>query len=216
MSARRRDATRTTHLRHADVTYPSRVSGSRPALPAADLARVVVFAAFIAVLGLFPGFAGVAGVPIVLQNVGPILAGVILGWRLGTASVALLLVLTAVGLPLLSGGRNGAAFFGPSGGFLVGWLLSALVAGLIVARFRSRSLPVLLLACLAGLLADYVIGMPWLGIYIGDVTGGIVQSLVFVPGDLIKVVLAALIASLVHRALPDLLPVRPASESRVR
>ena len=70
---------------------------------------------------------------------------------------------------------------------------------------------------LAGLLADYVIGMPWLGVYIGDVTGGIVQSLVFVPGDLIKIVLAALIASLVHRALPDLLPVRSASsEPRVR
>ena len=43
-----------------------------------------------------------AGVPIVVQNAGPILAGAVLGWRLGTASVALLLALTAIGLPLLS------------------------------------------------------------------------------------------------------------------
>ena len=77
------------------------MSGSRAALPAASLARVVVFTAFLAVLGLFPGIGGVAGVPVVVQNGGPILVGAILGWRLGTASVALLLALTALGLPLL-------------------------------------------------------------------------------------------------------------------
>ena len=192
------------------------MSGSRSSLPAADLARVVVFAAFIAVLGLFPGFGGVAGVPIVLQNVGPILAGAILGWKLGTASVALLLALTAIGLPLLSGGRGGLApFVGPSAGFLIGWLLSALVTGLIVQRARTRTLPVLLVACLSGLLSDYLIGMPVLGLVVGDLWSGFVQSLVFVPGDLIKVVLAAVIATLVHRALPDLLPT-PAREPRVR
>lgn len=192
------------------------MSGTRSALPAADLARVVVFAAFIAVLGLFPGVGGVAGVPIVLQNVGPILAGAILGWKLGTASVALLLALTAIGLPLLSGGRGGLApFVGPSAGFVLGWLLSALVTGMIVQRARRRTLPVLLGACLAGLLADYLIGIPVIGLFVGDLGAGLVQSLVFVPGDLIKVVLAAVVAGLVHRALPDLLPART-SEPRVR
>lgn len=175
-----------------------------------------MFAAFIAVLGLFPGIGGVAGVPIVVQNVGPILAGAILGWKLGTASVALLLALTAIGLPLLSGGRGGLApFVGPSAGFLLGWLLSALVTGLIVQRARTRTLPVLLGACAAGLLADYLIGIPVIGLYVGDLGAGLIQSLVFVPGDLIKVVLAAVVAGLVHRALPDLLPVRT-SEPRVR
>jgi biotin transport system substrate-specific component len=203
--------------RHAGVTYPSRVSGSRSPLPAADLARVVVFAAFIAVLGLFPGIGGVAGVPVVVQNAGPILAGAILGWRLGTAAVALLLVLTAIGLPLLSGGRGGiSVFVGPSAGFVLGWLLSALVTGLIVQRSRTRTLPVLLLACLAGLLADYLIGIPVIGAYVGDLGAGLVQSLVFVPGDLVKVVLAAVIAGLVHRALPDLLPPPASAEPRVR
>lgn len=192
------------------------MSGSRSALPAADLARVVVFAAFIAVLGLFPGIGGVAGVPIVVQNVGPILAGAILGWKLGTASVALLLALTAIGLPLLSGGRGGLApFVGPSAGFVVGWLLSALVTGLIVQRALRRTLPVLFGACLAGLLADYLIGIPVIGLFVGDLGAGLVQALVFVPGDLIKIVLAAIVARLVHRALPDLLPA-PAAEPRAR
>lgn len=181
----------------------------RSRLPATDVARVVVFAAFIAVLGVFPGIGGVAGVPIVVQNAGPILAGAVLGRRLGTASVALLLALTAIGLPLLSGGRGGLApFVGPSAGFLLGWLLSALVTGLIVERAGARRLPVLLAACLAGLLADYLVGIPVIGLYLGDLGAGLVQSLVFVPGDLVKVVLAAVVAGLVHRALPDLLASR--------
>ncbi|MEQ3551223.1 biotin transporter BioY [Pseudonocardia nematodicida] len=192
------------------------MSGPRSALPTADLARVVVFAAFIAILGLFPGIGGVAGVPIVVQNAGPVLAGAILGPRRGTAAVALLLAVVALGLPLLSGGRGGiAVFVGPSAGFLFGWLLSALVTGLIVARARRRTLPVLLVACLAGMTASYALGVPVLGLVVGDLAAGAVQSLVFVPGDLIKVVLAAVIAGLVHRALPDLLP-PPAARERVR
>ncbi|MFP5021077.1 biotin transporter BioY [Pseudonocardia phyllosphaerae] len=182
---------------------------SRPALPAADLARIVVFAAFIAVLGLFPGFGGVAGVPIVLQNGAPILGGALLGARRGFLSVALFLFLTALGLPLLSGGRGGLApFVGPSAGFVVGWLLCATLTGLIVQHARRRNLPVLLLACFVGLLGQYAIGMPVVGLFVGDLGAGIVQSLVFLPGDLIKVVLSAVIAGLVHRALPDLLPPR--------
>lgn len=183
---------------------------SRPTLPAADLARTVVFAAFIAVLGLFPGFyIGASGVPIVLQNVGPVLAGVVLGWRRGVAAVLLLLALTAIGLPLLSGGRGGIApFVGPSAGFLIGWIPAVLITGWIVARSTRRRLPTMLLASLAGMAAEYVVGIPVLGLVLGDLGAGAVQSLVFVPGDVLKVVLSAVVGTLVHRALPDLLPTR--------
>lgn len=180
------------------------MSDSRSLSPA-DLATTVVFAAFIAVLGLFPGInAGSSGVPIVLQNVGPILAACLLGARRGTAATALFLALTAMGLPLLSGGRGGIApFFGPGGGFLLGWLLSALVAGLVVARLKRRSLPVLLLAGVAGAAADYLVGVPFLGLYTGDLWSAAVQSLVYVPGDAVKVAGAAVVAATVHRALPN-------------
>jgi biotin transport system substrate-specific component len=173
--------------------------------PAAALAATVVFAAFIAVLGIFPGlYVGGSGVPIVLQNIGPLLAGALLGARRGTAAVALLLVLVAIGLPLLSGGRGGLApFVGPSGGFLLGWLLSALVTGLVVQRFARPGLPVLLLATTCGLLADYAVGVPFLAVYTGDAGTAVIGSLVFVPGDAAKVVIAALVAAVVHRALPD-------------
>lgn len=182
------------------------MTAPRSALPAAELARTVVFAAFIGVLGIFPGvYVGGSGVPIVLQNMGPLLVGAILGAKRGVAAVVLFLALTAIGLPLLSGGRGGIGpFLGPSGGFLLGWVLSALVTGLIVGRVRA-TLPFLLLATGAGLLVDYAIGIPWLGVYTGNFGTAVVNSLVFLPGDIAKVVVAALVASLVHRALPGTL-----------
>ncbi|GAB2851106.1 biotin transporter BioY [Actinocorallia aurea] len=189
------------------------VSDSRPSA-SADLAATVVFAAFIAVLGVFPGInVGGSGVPIVLQNIGPVLVACLLGARRGTAAVALFLALAALGLPLLSGGRGGVApFVGPSGGFLYGYLLSAIVAGLIIARSRKAGLPILLVAAAAGVASSYVIGVPWLGLYTGDMGAAFTQSLVFVPGDAIKVVGAALVASVVHRALPGRLALRPAAK----
>ncbi|ONI83172.1 BioY family transporter [Actinosynnema sp. ALI-1.44] len=171
---------------------------------AAALATTVVFAGFIAVLGVFPGlYVGGGSVPVVLQNAGPLLAGVVLGARRATAAVVLFLALTAIGLPLLSGGRAGVApFVGPSGGFLFGWILSALVAGAVVTRFKRTGLPVLLLAAALGLLADYAVGVPYLAFYLGDLRAAVVQSLVFLPGDVAKVLAVALIAAVLHRALP--------------
>ena len=180
------------------------MSDSPAVSPATELATTVVFAAFIAVLGIFPGlYVGGSGVPIVVQNIGPLLAGAMLdAWR-GTAAVALLLALVAIGLPLLSGGRGGIGpFVGPSGGFLLGWLVSALVVGLIAARSARPRLPLLLLAALAGLLIDYLIGIPWLWWYTGSFKTAALGSLVFPPGDLAKVVITALVAAVVHRALP--------------
>ncbi len=190
------------------------VSAPRASFPAATIAKTVVFAAFIAVLGIFPGFyVGGSGVPIVIQNIGPPLVGAILGARRATASVLLLLALTAVGLPLLSGGRGGIApFIGPSGGFLLGWPLSALVVGLVVERARRRVFRVLLAAIALGVLVDYTIGVPFLWAYTGDLTAAVVGSLVFVPGDIAKTVIAAAVAAVLHRALPDTLTV-PASGS---
>lgn len=185
---------------------PDTATTERRTLPAADLARIVVFAAFIAVLGIFPGlYLAGAAVPIVLQNMGPLLAGSILGARRGSAAVLLFLALVALGLPLLSGGRGGIApFFGPSGGFLFGWVLSALVVGLIVHAARKPGLTVLLSANAAGVVVDYLIGIPYWAAIIGDLRSAAVQSLAFVPGDLAKLVLVSLIAAAVHRAVPNL------------
>lgn len=189
------------------VAVPTEQDRSPTPSAAAGLARVVVFAALIAVLGLFPGVY-VTTIPIVLQNMGPVLAGVLIGPRLGAAATVLFLALTALGLPLLTGGRGGLApFVAPSAGFLVGYVLSALVAGLVAARLARRGAPGflgLLGAVVLGFAVDYVPGIGVWALAIGSLPTAAVQSLLFVPGDLVKAVVVALVASLVVRALPDL------------
>ena len=93
-----------------------------------DIVYVALFAALTAVLGLFPPITlPVTGVSVTAQSLGPMLAGAILGARRGGLSIVLFLVLVAVGLPLLSGGRGGfGVMIGVTGGFMFGWAISAL------------------------------------------------------------------------------------------
>ena len=96
---------------------------------AQDIALIAVFAAIIIVLGFVSIPVGAAGVPIVLQNAAVILAGLVLGRRRGFLTAAVFL-LVGLALPVLAGGRTViAALGGPTVGYLVGYLVSAYVAG---------------------------------------------------------------------------------------
>lgn len=184
--------------------------------PARELALIAMFAGITAALGLVPAWApfGLA-VPITAQSVGPMLAGSVIGARRGFAAMVLLLVLVAVGLPLLAGGRGGIAVFaGPSAGFLVAFPVGALVVGAITACELPRyRVPVGLLAnVVGGICAVYLIGVPVMAWRAGLSLGtALVASLAFVPGDLIKVVVATIVAKGVHAAYP-----RFAEEARGR
>jgi biotin transport system substrate-specific component len=172
-----------------------------------DLARIAVFAAIIAVLGI-PGAIPVFGgaVPITAQTLGIMLAGAVLGsWR-GAAAVVVLLLLVLVGLPLLSGGRGGAGVFvGPSAGYLFGWILGAFVTGAIVhAGHRRPTWWRTALGCVVGgILVIYAVGVPVQAFVthlpLGDTA---LSSTVFLPGDLIKAVVATLITMALWRAYP--------------
>ncbi|WP_400999271.1 biotin transporter BioY [Agromyces sp. GXQ0307] len=181
---------------------------------ARDLAQIAVFAALIAALGL-PGalYLGGTAVPITFQTLGVMLAGAILGARKGALSVLLLLVLVAAGLPLLSGGRGGlGVFVGPSVGYLVGWIFGALVIGWFTARLlpRYRIVPALGATALGGIVVIYLVGVPVFAAITGTPLGvAIAGSAIFLPGDLLKVVVTVLVATGVHRAWPGLIEPRP-------
>ncbi|MEV4159600.1 biotin transporter BioY [Nonomuraea dietziae] len=183
----------------------------RRRFPTGDLARISVFAALIAVLGL-PGALNVFGnaVPITLQTFGVMLAGAILGsWRAALA-VAVLILLVAAGLPLLAGGRGGLGVFtGPSVGFLLGWLPGAALTGWIVERGGSNpGIVRLVVACLAGGVGViYLFGIPVQAAVTGlPLAQAALLSLAFVPGDVAKAVLAAVVARGTQRAYPDAVP----------
>ncbi|GAA1512323.1 biotin transport system substrate-specific component [Agromyces terreus] len=192
-----------------------RVETSRPPRrsTATDLAQIAVFAALIAALGL-PGafYVGAAAVPITFQTLGVMLAGAILGARKGFLSVLLFIALVAAGLPLLSGGRGGlGVFVGPSVGYLLGWLLGAAVIGWATARLlpKYRLFPAIAWTALGGIVAIYLVGVPVFALITGTpFWAALTASFVFLPGDLVKVVVTVLVAKGVHRAWPGLIAPR--------
>ena len=173
-----------------------------------DIAYIALFAALTAALGLFPKLAipVAGGVPITAQTLGVMLAGGILGARRGGLSMLLFLVLVGIGLPLLAGGRGGLGiFFGPSGGFLIGWVIGAFVTGWLVERFwQTLDWPRAALGCLVGgIVAVYTLGVPWLAVTAElSLLQAVAGSAAFIPGDLIKVAIAAAIIVTVKRSYP--------------
>jgi biotin transport system substrate-specific component len=184
---------------------------------AAGIAMTATFVGVIAAMGLvpalsLPGF----NVPITIQSMGVMLAGSILGrWR-GAAAVTIFLLMVALGLPLLSGGRGGlAVFFGPSVGFLLGFPVAAFVIGWLSERLST---PWSLARCIAvnvlgGIVVLYAFGAVGVALVTNVSLGAaVIANWVFLPGDLVKAVAAAVIARSVHQALPGLLPDRPERE----
>lgn len=174
-----------------------------------DLAQIAVFAALIVVLGL-PGqiSIGSAGVPITLQTLGVMLAGALLGWRKGALSVVTVIVI-GLALPVLAGGRTTlTSLAGPTAGFLVGWIPAVIVIGLLTALMmpRYRLIPGLLITILGGIVVIYAVGVAGM-LLRTDLTLGaaLAANGVFLPGDLAKAVVTAMVAQQVHKARPGLI-----------
>jgi len=175
-------------------------------LDATDMARVAVFAGIVAVLGLPGGFTVFGAVPITAQTLGVMLAGAILGPWLGALSMTVFLALVAAGLPLLAGGRGGiGVFFGPSAGYLIGWVVGALVIGLIVHAGNRKPVAwrTLVGVVTGGILVVYAVGIPVQSAVTRlPLTETALTSLVFIPGDVVKAVIATAVVTTLVRAYP--------------
>ncbi len=189
----------------------STASTNAAALP---IALTSLFAALLAVLGLIPKIDLPLGVPITLQTLGVMLAGCLLGHKRALQALLLFLLAVALGLPLLSGGRGGlGVFMAPSSGYLLGWPVGASVTGIIMAWLTQRqtthspkrsAVHAFVASALGGLLMVHVCGVIGL-VLIANLSWqqALVGTLVFVPGDLIKCALTALVVHTVARGLPD-------------
>ncbi len=174
-----------------------------------DTVYIALFAALTAALGLMPPlhFAGAALPPISAQSMGVMLAGAALGAKRGGLALLLFVALVAIGLPLLSGGRGGfGALMGTSGGFLLSWPICAAVIGYLAERdHEGGALKLGVYIVLGGIVLMYAVGIPWMA-FIGKL--GMAKSLsimvAYIPGDLIKVVVAAILAENLRKAYPNL------------
>ncbi|MGE6578041.1 biotin transporter BioY [Paenibacillus sp. FSL H7-0942] len=176
-----------------------------------DMMFTAIMAAVIAVLGLLPPIPlPFIPVPITVQTLGVMLAGSILGARLGGISLLLFVVLIGLGAPLLSGGRGGlGVLVGPTGGYVLSYPIAAFVIGLLVQRTSVAGIKFwnfLLSNIVGGILVVYAVGIPFLS-FITDVpiTQAIIGNLVFIPGDLLKAVLASLIAVRILKVSPTMI-----------
>ena len=183
-----------------------------------DVVFIALFAAILAALGIFPPITlPVVGVPITAQSLGVMLAGGVLGAVRGGFALILFLVLVAIGLPLLSGGRGGfGVFLGPTGGYLIGWIAAAAAIGHLTERFwdRLNYISAFGICFSGGIVLLYAVGVPW-SAFVAEVTLGTaaIGSLPFIPGDIVKCVIAAGAIVTVKRSYPIIAP-KPAGRSR--
>nr|WP_188791958.1 biotin transporter BioY [Salipiger pallidus] len=166
-----------------------------------------LFAALIAALGLVPSFQLISGVPISAQSLGVMLCGTVLGARRGALAVIIVVVLVTLGLPLLAGGRGGPAVLaGPTVGFFLGWIPAAYVTGLVMERWRPSSvaLPAAIASLLGGVVVLYACGIVGMAAVLDrSLPEAAMLSLPFIPGDLVKCVLAGLITRGIATARPQ-------------
>jgi biotin transport system substrate-specific component len=152
-------------------------------------------------------------VPIALQNLFTLLSGMVLGPLLGGAAVALFIAAGAIGLPVFA--NNGtpmglARIMGPTGGYMLGYLLGAIAAGLILGFPRSdvkTSLGRLIVAAAVGMLVVYIPGLLRLKSFLGvswpqTFTAGFFPFLI---GDALKAAVAVLISPRLRRVAAGLL-----------
>jgi biotin transport system substrate-specific component len=164
--------------------------------------RQSVYAALLAALtaaGAYM-FVPIGPVPIVLQNMFVLLAGLLLGSRWGLASVGLYLLAGICGLPVFAGGAGGIGrILGPTGGFLLGYLPVVFLVGFISERLPPRS-GWDVVAMTAGTAVLYACGVTWLKAVTGlsFAKALAVGMYPFLAGDGLKIAAAALIAKAVR------------------
>ena len=172
------------------------------------IVRIALMAAIIGALGMLPAvmLPITVGVPITAQTLGVMLAGIILGPRHGALAVLLFLFVVLLGAPLLSGGRGGlGVLFGPSVGFLLGFIPAAFVSGLVMERLKT--LPVfasaLVAALIGGVVVEYACGVAGLMVVARmSLLQALVAIAIFVPGDLLKALATAFVAEVSYRGYP--------------
>jgi len=169
-----------------------------------EMTLIAVMAALLCIVG--PLSISIGPIPLSLATFAVYLSGAVLGWKKGTAAVAIYLLIGMTGLPVFSGFSGGLQkLAGVTGGYLIGYLPCAWITGLAVpdsnssAPVRPWALP---LAMILGTAVLYIIGTAWFMLQTANPLPAALGMCVlpFLPGDAVKIIAATLIAPPVRRA----------------
>lgn len=132
-----------------------------------------------------------------------LMAGLLLGSKLGGIAVLAYVLIGLAGVPIFAAGGGIAYIFRPSFGYLIGFVVAAFLCGLVAEKVKTKSFKTYLLACFVGFVACYGIGLVYkyfmLNFYVGETTAFIMVIAdcfpLDMPGDIILCVISALVAT---------------------
>ncbi len=132
-------------------------------------------------------------VPITGQTFGVLVLGAVLGWQRAILGLGLFLLSGGLGVPFFSGGGSGwAHLFGPSGGYLVGFMAAAALMGWMSERYRmDRQFARAWTLFFVGHTVIFTFGVLWLSLWVGFDQAVLTGFVPFVPGEIIKTTFAA-------------------------
>ncbi len=179
-------------------------ASTRRFLTTKQMTTTAIMTAILCILGPLSLPIPISPVPLTLTNLAICFSTCILGWKLGTISYLLYLFIGLLGFPVFSSFGSGfGKLFGPTGGYLIGFIPLAIISGLAFEKC-SRKLPLFFLLVL-GALTNYLLGTLWLSqqanlTFMQALWAGVIP---YLPGDLVKTVLALILApALKKRLLP--------------
>ena len=164
------------------------------------MAVTAVMAAIICVLS--PLSIPIGPVPISFANLAIYFAVYLLGWKMGTCSLLIYILIGLIGVPVFSGFTGGfAKLLGPTGGYIIGYIPMAIISGLFIEKSDNKL--VHFLGMVLGLAVCYALGTAW---FCYEAGAGLHKALgacviPFIPGDLIKIIAAVILGPVIRRAL---------------
>lgn len=172
-----------------------------------DLTYAGLFTAIIVVLSYVSIPLPFSPVPVTGQSLAIMLAGSILTRRQATLSVLTFLFLGIIGVPVFAGGTSGIrVLLGPTGGFLIGFLASVITISLLKGN-GNRLISLAIANTLGGIVILYSFGVVWLSISTGIQLSQAFLSgaLPFIPGDIIKVIIATPLSLMINQKVKALI-----------
>ena len=134
-------------------------------------------------------------VPVTLQTLVLLVMSMLLGWRSALGATTLYLFQGAIGLPVFAHGAGLVYLFGPTGGYLFGFILASFIVGFLAERGWDKSVVLTFISLSIGTIAIYFFGVLWLA-YLKDLNTAIVFGLLpFITPDLLKICLGTCIVS---------------------
>ena len=167
-----------------------------------QIALVALMTAITCVMGPFSIPIPISPVPISLTNLAIYFITCIIGWKLGTLSYLLYLCIGIVGLPVFSSFSSGfGKLLGPTGGYLIGFIFLAVISGICFEKTNNRIFQII--GLILGTAVCYLFGTVWLCYQAGltfyqGLWAGVIP---YIPGDLVKIVLAVLFAPVIRKRL---------------